>query len=185
MNETSKQRLLARRCVIKAGAALALGAAPLRAMAATAPRHERVLSFHSLHTGESLARPYRLGDAYVPSALAEIDTLLRDFRTDEVRPIDPALLDLLYELRIVLGSDQPYHVISGYRSPKTNAKLAQKSGGVAKKSFHMKGMAIDVRLPHQDLAKVRQAAMDLHLGGVGYYPGSDFVHLDTGRIRFW
>jgi uncharacterized protein YcbK (DUF882 family) len=164
---------------------LALAGGPLKAMAATSHRQERSLSFHNLHTGESLARPYRVGDTYISSSLAEFDRLLRDFRTGEVKPIDPALLDFLHDLRIAIGGDQPFHVISGYRSPKTNAQLASKSGGVAKKSLHMKGMAIDVRLPHQDLDKLRQAAIGLRLGGVGYYPGSDFVHLDTGRVRFW
>jgi len=185
MKEPGNRRLWPRRHIIKAGAALALGGAPLKALAATSPQQERALSFYNLHTGESLTRPYRFGDAYIPSALAEIDKLLRDFRTDEVRNIDPLLLDFLYDLRAVLGSDQPFDVISGYRSPKTNAMLAKNSGGVAKKSFHMKGMAIDVRLQDRGLAKLRRAAIDLQLGGVGYYPGPDFVHLDTGRVRFW
>jgi uncharacterized protein YcbK (DUF882 family) len=157
MTELTHQRLWPRRRLLGAGAALALAGGPLKAMAATSHRQERSLSFHNLHTGESLARPYRVGDTYISSSLAEFDRLLRDFRTGE----------------------------SGYRSPKTNAQLASKSGGVAKKSLHMKGMAIDVRLPHQDLDKLRQAAIGLRLGGVGYYPGSDFVHLDTGRVRFW
>lgn len=185
MEELGKQTVWPRRRLIKAGAALALASTPVKALAAVSGRAERALSFYNLHTGESLKRPYRFGDAYIPSALAEIDTVLRDFRTDEVKHIDPALLDFLYDLRAVLGSDQPFQVISGYRSPKTNAMLAKKSGGVAKKSFHMKGMAIDVRLPDRDLVKLRQAAMELQLGGVGYYPKSNFVHLDTGRVRSW
>ena len=185
MIDEAQQRLWTRRGLIGTGAALALTGGPLKALAATPRPHERTLGFHNLHTGESVTRPYRVGDRYISSSLAEIDRVLRDFRTGEVKPIDPALLDFLHDLRHVMGSDQPFHVISGYRSPKTNAKLASKSGGVAKKSLHMRGMAIDVRLPHQDLTKVRQAAIALELGGVGYYPGSDFVHLDTGRVRFW
>jgi len=99
--------------------------------------------------------------------------------------MDPALLDLLYGLRSALGSEERFHVISGYRSPKTNAKLASNSSGVAKKSFHMRGMAIDVALPGRDLVDLRDAAWALQLGGVGYYPKSGFVHVDTGPVRRW
>lgn len=185
MTESINQHLWPRRRFLGAGAAVALSGGPFQALAATSQPQERSLSFYNLHTGESLARPYRVGDTYIPSALTEFDRLLRDFRTDEVKEIDRALLDFLHDLRLSIGSSQPFHVISGYRSPKTNAQLASKSGGVAKKSFHMKGMAIDIRLPRQDLGELRQAAIGLRRGGVGYYPGSDFVHLDTGRVRFW
>ena len=185
MKKPGKQTLWPRRRFILAGAALAVCGAPIKSWASTPRQPERVLGFYNLHTGESLDQPYRVGDTYLPSALADIDWLLRDFRTDDVRRIDPGLLDFLYELRRVMKCDEPFHVISGYRSPKTNAMLAKASGGVAKKSFHMKGMAIDVRLPGRNLTKLRQAAVNLRRGGVGFYPGSDFVHLDTGRVRFW
>lgn len=172
-----------RRHFIAAGAGVAFSGAP--ALANTARRRTRTLSLYCLHTGERIRRTYRIDGSYCPSALTDINTLLRDFRADETRNIDISLLDFLSDLHAVMNSDQPFHVISGYRSPKTNAMLAQKSGGVAKRSFHMKGMAIDVRLPGHHLAALREAAINLRLGGVGYYRKSDFLHLDTGRIRFW
>jgi len=110
---------------------------------------------------------------------------LRDFRTDEVLPIDPQLLDLLHNLRSTLGTNQPFQIISGYRSPTTNANLAANSGGVAKRSLHMQGKAIDIRIEGTPLKHLREAAVALQGGGVGYYPGSNFVHMDVGRIRTW
>ena len=122
---------------------------------------------------------------YRAAALGQVNSFLRDFRTREVHDIDPKLLDLLHRLAGELDAAEPYHVISGYRSPRTNSALRSKSGGVAKYSLHMDGKAIDIRLPGVPLARVREAALDLKLGGVGYYPGSDFVHVDTGRVRAW
>jgi uncharacterized protein YcbK (DUF882 family) len=151
------------------------------AAAATARR----LGFYNLHTGESLSSVYWEDGRYLADSLAEIDYVLRDFRTGEVHRIDPALLDLVHRLRVAMGSDQPFHVISGYRSPKTNAMLAQNSGGVAKNSYHLKGMAIDLRLPGRRLQDLRAAALALAGGGVGYYPKSDFIHMDTGPVRAW
>lgn len=177
-----------RRRFLGAGAAMVLSGTfgvSRSTLASTAPDQERILSFHNLHTGESLTRPYRVGDRYISGSLAEIDHLLRDFRTGDVKSMDPALLDLLYDLRSLVENAGPFHVISGYRSPKTNQSLAQKSNGIAKKSLHMKGMAIDVRLPGTPLPQLRKAALSLKGGGVGYYQKSDFVHLDTGRVRFW
>ena len=144
------------------------------------------LAFVNTHTSESLRVVYRDGPRYLTDALARIDHLLRDHRTNEVHPIDPALLDQLNRLASLLGVGiDPYHVISGYRSPRSNAMLAGRSGGVAKKSLHMSGQAIDIRVPDVPLARVREAALSMKAGGVGYYPRSDFVHLDTGRIRQW
>jgi uncharacterized protein YcbK (DUF882 family) len=145
----------------------------------------RRLGFYNLRTGESLSSVYWEDGRYLADALAEIDYVLRDFRTGEVHPIDPALLDLVHRLRVVMGTAQPFHVISGYRSPETNAMLARKSGGVAKNSYHVKGMAIDLRLPDRRLEDLRAAALALAGGGVGYYPRSDFVHMDTGPVRAW
>ena len=153
------------------------------ASAARAPA--RQLSFYNLHTGESLRAVYWEGGHYLKDGLAEIDYVLRDFRTGEVRDIDPQLLDLLHRLRHVMECDRPVHVISGYRSPATNAMLARRSKGVAKNSYHVKGMAIDLRLPDRDLADLRAAALALGGGGVGYYPKSNFVHMDTGPVRTW
>jgi uncharacterized protein YcbK (DUF882 family) len=153
--------------------------------AAAASPAARQLEFHNLHTGESLAALYWEQGHYVTGGLAEIDYVLRDFRTGDVHRIDPALLDLVHRLRRVMDSDRPVHVISGYRSPATNAMLARRSKGVAKNSLHVKGMAIDLRLPERRLADVRAAALALAGGGVGYYPKPDFVHMDTGRVRAW
>ncbi|HYC14145.1 MAG TPA: DUF882 domain-containing protein [Stellaceae bacterium] len=145
----------------------------------------RRLSFRNLHTGESLDTVYWADGAYVADALKRIDTVLRDFRTGDVHPIDRRLLDLLARLRQKLGTSEPVHVISGYRSPRTNAMLHANSEGVASHSLHMEGMAIDIRVPGRALRDVRAAALDLQGGGVGYYPASDFVHVDVGRVRRW
>ena len=145
----------------------------------------RSLALHNLHTGESLDTVYWADGAYSRAALAAANTVLRDFRTDEVAPIDVRLFDLLHDLRSGLGSTDAFHVISGYRSPRTNAKLAAKGAGVARKSLHMRGMAIDVRLPDRDLKQLHQAAKAMKRGGVGLYRKSNFVHLDVGRPRYW
>ena len=163
--------------------AAALAVVPGFAHAGLADR--RALTLHNLHTGEKLSTVYWADGAYLPAPLSAIATLCRDFRTGDVKPIDAKLLDLLHALRGKLGTDAPFHVISGYRSPATNAMLSSNSGGVAKKSLHMRGMAIDIRLPGRELSDLRRAARSLQRGGVGYYPRSDFVHVDTGRVRFW
>ncbi|WP_455365189.1 DUF882 domain-containing protein [Kaarinaea lacus] len=146
---------------------------------------ERQLAFYNLHTGEKLTTTYWTDGNYLAAELRSINHLLRDHRSGEVQPIDKQLLDLLYALQQTVEKEGSYHIISGYRSPRTNARLRQQSSGVAKKSLHMLGKAIDVRLPGVDLKHLRQAALSLQLGGVGYYPKSNFVHLDTGRPRFW
>lgn len=180
-----------RRLLVSAGltAAAALGH---RVAAASAPRPGPValrgpaeLAFYNTHTGERLSLVYREGGHYLTDAMSAIERLLRDHRTDEVAPIDPALLDQLHVLGGLLDAKQPFHVISGYRSPATNAKLAARSGGVAKRSLHMSGQAIDVRLPGRRLEDLHRAALSLQAGGVGFYRRSDFVHLDTGRVRAW
>ncbi|TXH46223.1 MAG: DUF882 domain-containing protein [Burkholderiaceae bacterium] len=161
----------------------ALAAAPV-----LAPAHEqasRVLRFGHLHTGERLEVEYFAGGRYQPDALAAVNHLLRDFRNGEVGAMDPALLDLLHALRAQTGSRQPYEIISGYRSPATNRMLHERSSGVASQSLHMTGQAIDIRVADVPLAQLRQAALSLQRGGVGFYPGSNFVHVDTGRVRAW
>lgn len=145
----------------------------------------RALSLHNLHTGERLTRTYWADGDYVRESLADIDRLLRDHRTDDVHPMDPQLLDVLHRLQRNVGSRKPFEIISGYRSPKTNALLRGNSSGVAKKSLHMQGRAVDLRLPGHQLGKLRQAALSLKAGGVGYYSKSDFLHMDTGRVRHW
>jgi len=144
------------------------------------------LAFVNTHTGESLDVVYREGPRYLADALAEIDRVLRDHRSGDVHEIDRALLDQLVQLRARLDvGKRPFHVISGYRSPRTNAMLASRSSGVASKSLHLQGRAIDIRMPSVDLAVVHRAALSMQAGGVGYYARSDFVHLDTGRVRRW
>ena len=202
-------RANARRRVLRASFAAALGIAPYasRTFASTgvgadrsagpaalapalapapapAPDHRR-LAFSNTHTGERLDLVYHEGGRYLDDALAEIDHLLRDHRSGDVRPIDRALLDNLASLREKLDTTEAFHVISGYRSPATNAKLAAASGGVARNSMHLQGRAIDIRVPGRSLELVRRAALAMNAGGVGYYPSSDFVHLDTGRVRRW
>nr|TFG51126.1 MAG: DUF882 domain-containing protein [Hyphomicrobiales bacterium] len=145
----------------------------------------RRLGFVCTHTGEHVDVEYWAKGRYVPDATAEIDHVLRDFRSGEVHPIDPSLLDLLYSLHSELDSGEPFSVISGYRSPTTNASLQSKSNGVATNSLHMRGMAIDIRLPGRKIADLHRAALALQAGGVGYYPVPEFVHVDVGRVRRW
>ena len=145
----------------------------------------RSLDFVHTHTGERLAVEYFGGGAYVPDALTTVNHFLRDFRTGDVHSIDPHLLDLLHSLTGLTGSQRPYQVISGYRSPVTNDMLRHRSEGVAAGSLHMQGQAIDIRLADVPLVALQRAALALRGGGVGYYPVSDFVHVDTGRVRHW
>ncbi len=145
----------------------------------------RALQFEHLHTGERLAVEYAAGGEYLPGALTSVNHLLRDFRTGDVHPIDRNLLDLLHRLTRLTETSRPFQVISGYRSPVTNAMLHSRSEGVAAHSLHMEGMAIDIRLGDVPLAALRRAAVEAAGGGVGFYPTSNFVHVDTGRIRTW
>ncbi|MCW8829214.1 MAG: DUF882 domain-containing protein [Gammaproteobacteria bacterium] len=146
---------------------------------------ERRLNFYNLHTGERLSATFWADGHYVAEELAAIDHLLRDHRRNEVEAIDTRLLEQLHTLQRHFGKHDTFHVISGYRSPQTNAALNSRSSGVAKRSLHMQGRAIDIRLPGVELKSLRQAALAQKAGGVGYYPKSDFIHLDTGRPRFW
>lgn len=145
----------------------------------------RDLKLHNLHTEEKIALSYFEQGQYVTEALRDISYLLRDHRTGDVLAMDPGLIDLLYDLKGVLGTEQPFQVISGYRSPKTNTTLHKKSSGVATKSLHMQGKAIDICIEGIAVRDIQKAAMSLARGGVGYYPRSNFVHIDTGRVRAW
>lgn len=174
-----------RRRVLGLGLAAACGLMLGRARPAAAQAAVRKLRFDSIHTGEKLTVVYWENGDYLANSLREIDYNLRDFRTGEVHAIDPRLLDLLHRLELQMGYDEPINVISGYRCPATNAMLAARSKRVAKNSFHMQGMAIDIRMPGRPLEELRDAAVVLGLGGVGYYPESDFVHVDTGPLRLW
>jgi uncharacterized protein YcbK (DUF882 family) len=145
----------------------------------------RALSFENTHTNETLDVVYYKRGYYNSGALQKINHHLRDHRTNDLHEIDRRLLDILYLVSVMTGSERPYQVISGYRSPRTNAMLRSRSHGVAKRSLHMEGKAIDVRLADIDTRTVRKTALALKQGGVGYYRSSNFVHLDTGRVRSW
>lgn len=164
------------------GAAAGLVSAPRIGRAA---RQERRLGLVNLHTGERIETLYWVDGAPVEEELARISRLMRDHRTNEVTAIDPRLLDKLWHLREAVGSRRAFRLISGYRSAASNARLAASTDGVAEDSFHVRGQAADVRLPGVDLLALRRAARRLGGGGVGYYPFSDFLHVDTGPTRFW
>ena len=146
---------------------------------------ERKLSFYNLHTGENLDATYWADGQYLASELTAINHILRDHRTGDTTDMDTGLLDLLTVLHRKMDSKQAFQIISGYRSAKTNAALHRKSNGVAKKSMHLQGKAIDIRLPGCQLSDLRKAALSCRKGGVGYYQKSNFIHVDTGRVRHW
>jgi uncharacterized protein YcbK (DUF882 family) len=145
---------------------------------------ERSLSLYNLHTAERLKVVYWEQGGYVPESLAQINQLLRDHRTGTVYEIDRRLLDVLSQVRTRLDTNEPFQIISGYRSPQTNAMLHSHSDGVAPHSLHMDGMAADVRIQGRTLELLRDVALSMKSGGVGYYP-SQFVHIDVGRVRRW
>lgn len=166
------------------GLTLSAFAAPV--LARRQSERSRVLSLHHLHTDERISVVYRVGDRYQRDGLRRLNQFLRDFRTGDTVPIDPQLFDLLHDIKVSLGdADARYEVLSAYRSPRTNAMLRRTGSGVAKKSLHMTGQAIDVRFPDLPTRKIRDAALSLSRGGVGYYRRSNFVHVDTGNVRRW
>ena len=160
----------------------AASAMPLQSVLAS---RQRDLAFYHTHTRKKLSIVYAINDEYVAPALHRINEFLADFRTGGIKRIDPRLLDLIYDIRELLGSKGTYEVISAYRSPDTNEMLRARSGGVAKKSQHLLGNAIDVRLSDVKTSALRDAALTMKRGGVGYYKDSDFVHIDIGRVRRW
>ncbi len=177
--------VLSRRDVLqRLAAALTVAMVPSRAAFAAGPEPREVALVHT-HTHERLSVTFFADGSYDPESLAALSWFLRDHRTGDEHPIDPALFDILHELRLATGAASPYQVISGYRSPQTNGMLREHTSGVASGSLHLQGRAIDVRLADVSSAALRDAAMRLRRGGVGYYASSDFVHLDTGRVRCW
>jgi uncharacterized protein YcbK (DUF882 family) len=180
-----------RRQLLKAGGALAGASAAgllvglARSQAAPGQAARRRIALMNLHTGERLDLEYFREGSYVTDAMSAIEVLLRDFRTGERHVIDPTLMDYLVDVAHTAGVDPKFSVISGYRSPQTNAHLRDRSTGVAQHSLHMEGRAIDVRMGAVDCASLAAHAEDLKRGGVGYYRASDFVHLDTGAFRTW
>ena len=163
----------------------ATGFVLFQAVPAWAGKESRRLSFYHTHTGERLDVTYACAGCYDSAALEQVNYYLRDFRTGEIHPIDPGVLDILWRIQRKLGVTGTYEVISGYRSPATNQALRNKSRGVARHSLHMDGRAIDIRLTGQKTRQIRDCAIALKSGGVGYYAKSDFVHVDTGRVRTW
>ncbi len=150
-----------------------------------AAKGERKIQMRNLHTGEKMRATYWENGKYIPETMRDVAVLLRDHRTGDKHRIDAGLMDILYDLQLRIGSRKEFHVVSGYRSPKTNRMLSQRSNGVAKRSLHMRGRAIDIRLPGTDLHNLRKAALSMRAGGVGYYPQANFLHVDTGRFRAW
>lgn len=166
------------------GAALSVLSAP--ALAKKSSAYPRTLAFRHLHTDEQIEATYRIGDRYQRPALEKLNQFFRDFRTGETTAMDPRLFDLLYDIQTELGDHHArYEILSGYRSTRTNQMLRAKSSGVARNSLHLTGQAIDVRFPDLPTREIRDAAILLARGGVGYYRRSDFVHLDTGTVRRW
>jgi uncharacterized protein YcbK (DUF882 family) len=180
-----------RRSFFKSSALLASAlSVPALARAAPAPKladlpHERSLHLYNTHTGESLKSVFWAEGKFIPEAMNDINKLLRDHRNNKIAPIDPKLLFLLDQVASQVGAKQGVHIISGYRSPESNRMLNANTTGVAKHSMHLDGKAIDVRIPGRDLAVLHKAALHAGGGGVGYYPDSQFVHMDTGRLRHW
>lgn len=147
---------------------------------------ERRLSLLNTHTGERLKEVvYWEQGSYIHDALDDLNYVLRDHRTDEVHAIDPITLDQMAAISRKVNANRPFEIISGYRSPQSNRTLRNNSSGVAKNSYHMQGKAVDLRLPGVPLKVLRKAALDLRRGGVGYYPKSDFLHIDSGKVRSW
>ena len=166
-----------------AAAAAALIAEPLQAAIRVLP--DRKLALYNIHTGETLKTTYWSGGHYVPSSLASVNRLLRDHRSGHTHAMDPRLLDLMAAVHHKFGGKGALHIVSGYRSPETTAGRAANSDGVAGNSLHMQGKAVDIRIPGHSVRIIGRAAKSLRVGGVGTYPSSDFVHVDTGRVRYW
>ncbi len=189
LNQTIQTERIPRRQFLQLFAAGSVAAVGFPKIASSSMKYSfvkaRELSFNNLHTDEKLTIPYFEEGQYIPEALKEISHILRDHRTDDVLDIDPNLLNFLYQLQTTLETQKPIGIISGYRSPKTNAALRSRTGGVARTSKHMLGKAVDIRIENVSCRNIRNAAISLRQGGVGYYSRSNFVHLDTGTFRHW
>lgn len=179
-------KLVHRRKLLTAGAAAGLTAIAAPAWARQFDIWEpRRAVLKNLHTGEWFNEVYYANGSYLPGALSEATRVMRDWRTGDEHFIDPTLFDALHAISRKLECQRPFQIISGYRSPRTNAMLRGRSSGVAEHSQHTVGKAVDVRMEGVDLSRLRDAALSLSAGGVGYYPASNFVHVDTGRVRQW
>jgi len=181
--DTDRRGLL--RLGLGMGAALAGGLLLPEEAAAVMRVPSRIVSMRNMHTGETLRAEYWVKGKYNPGAVRQIEHLMRDHRSGEIHSIDRRLIDVVFLLQRMLVSKGPVEVVSGYRSPETNAYLREVSDGVAQNSFHMSGRAVDLRFQDRPLGLLRKAALSLRAGGVGYYPASGFVHVDTGPLRRW
>lgn len=185
-SELFNSNKLNRRRFLKCSAALAASSTfPHLIHANTDLSSERTLEFLNLHTDETLRCCYWADGEYDTNSMSEINHILRDHRANEAYEMDASLIDLLHVLHATTDSKAPFHIISAYRSPQTNEKLRQESNGVAKRSLHMQGKAIDIRLPDVELRHLRDAAISLEAGGVGFYANSNFIHVDIGKPRSW
>ena len=166
-------------------AAFGLSLLPSHVFAAMTTPKPKILRFQNLNTGEFLKTEFFDGRHYNKSELARLNHLFRDYRCDKVKTIDPKLFDQIYMLQVMLGSNKPIQLISGYRSLETNNALRRSNSGVAKKSYHTRGQAMDFHIEGIQLSHIRKAALKMRAGGVGYYPKSNFIHIDTGPARTW
>ncbi len=180
-------RKITRRDLIALGLVTAASALlPFKAYAGSEPGPvPKELLFYNMYTDEHMKIVYWRDGMYLPDALADINHIFRDIRTGKERDIDINLVDLLFDIKTRIRSKEPYCIISGYRTPKSNALLSKRKKGVARKSLHMFGKAVDIRIPGYSLKGIRRVAMKHRAGGVGYYPRSKFVHLDVGEVRYW
>lgn len=171
--------------LLAAGSVAAMGFPQVSSATPNRNLFPRELTFKNTHTGEKVSLTYFEQGQYVSEALQEVNRLFRDHRTGDVHPIDPNLLNVLYKLQETLDVNKPFHIVSGYRSPFSNNEMHNRSHGVAKNSLHMQGKAVDIQIEGVDTRIIRDAAVSLQQGGVGYYPSSGFVHIDTGLVRYW
>lgn len=178
--------MLNRRQMLGFGAAGVLASiVPLGSSEAQASQNTWRVAFRQAHTGETFNGVYRVGDRYLPEAFERLNYILRDFRTGEVFPMDPRVVDIMALVQKRANQREPIEILSGYRSPKTNAGLRKRTSGVAKNSFHMYGQALDMHIKGYRTSKLRDIARSIRAGGVGYYPKSGFIHVDTGAVRSW
>lgn len=167
------------------GAAMGMAMLPGQAFATLSTPRPRILLLNNLNTGEQLKAEFFDGKNYIQEELVRLNHLFRDYRANKVKSIDPRLFDQIFRLQAMIGTRKPIRLISGYRSPRTNNELRERGSGVAKHSYHTLGQAMDFHIEGVQLANIRKAALKMRAGGVGYYPRSNFVHIDTGPVRNW
>lgn len=191
MTMSRRSFLMGLGAVAAASVTLPAQASPIKlsALVPAKPKsYDRYINFYNQHTGESFEGLYRYGDQYIGASLHEINRVMRDFRTNEVADMDPRLIDVMFHLQQSIwnrGGEGAYEVISAYRCKKTNDMLRKNGEGVAKNSYHIKGQACDLRMAKFPTREIQKIAVDLKAGGVGFYPSSNFVHVDTGPVRRW